>query len=71
MSVEPYYKFKIPICTEEYDKETEENGLSCYLVFTYTAKYPDEGPDVEVEDTVNFEDGYEKQLVQHIKEAVS
>lgn len=39
-------------------------------MFTYTAKYPDEGPEVEVEDSVNFEDNCEKQLIEHIKEAV-
>lgn len=66
---DPLHKFRLQISTENYN-ETEENGLTCYLVFSYTPKYPDEGPLVEVEDSVNFEDDYEDRLLEHIKEAV-
>lgn len=70
LEVEPFYKFRIPICTEDYDKETEENGLACFLVFAYTEKYPDEAPGVEIEDSVNFLDDYDDDLVNHVKETV-
>lgn len=64
------HKFNIRISTEEYDAETESNGLSCQLVFTYTEKYPDTAPEVEIENAVNFEDDYEEKLLEHIKETV-
>lgn len=69
MSTSPH-KFNIAIRTEEYDTETESNGLACQLVFTYTEKYPDTAPLVEIEDAVNFEDDYEEKLLEHIKETV-
>lgn len=64
------HKFRIFISTEEYNQEEESNGLSCRLVFTYTEKYPDTAPLVEVEDAVNFEDDYEAKLLEHINETV-
>ncbi|XP_055322644.1 RWD domain-containing protein 1 [Sitodiplosis mosellana] len=65
------HKFNINISTEEYDAETESNGLSCQLVFTYTTKYPDTAPEVEIENAVNFEDDYEEKLLEHIKETIN
>lgn len=64
------YKFKITISTEGYNAETKSNGLSCQLAFTYTQKYPDESPEVEVENAVNFKDDYEEKLLEFIKETV-
>lgn len=65
------HKFRILISTEEYNRESDENGLACRLVFTYTEKYPDAAPLVEIEDAVNFEDNYEEKLLEHINETVS
>lgn len=64
------HKFNIRISTEEYDAETESNGLSCQLVFTLTEKYPDTAPEVEIENAVNFEDDYDEKLLEHVKETV-
>ncbi|ALC45833.1 CG5515 [Drosophila busckii] len=67
---EPFHKFQIPIATEEYnaDAEDENNkGLSCKLVFEYTATYPDEAPLVEIDEAENFEDSYEEQLLEHLR----
>jgi len=50
---EPFHKFQITISTEEYD--SEDNGLTCKLAFTYQEKYPDVGPLVEI-DEANYED---------------
>lgn len=71
LSSDPYHKFKIPIKTDEYNVEDEDNGLTCHLVFTYTDKYPDTAPLVEIEDPVNFEDGFESRLLEQIQETVS
>lgn len=68
---EPLHRFKLPIATTEYDQEVETEGLSCKLVFTYTEKYPDTAPLVEIEDPENFRDGYEEGLLEHIQETVS
>lgn len=64
------HKFSINISTEDYDADMESNGLGCKLVFTYTEKYPDAAPLVEIEDPINFEDEYEEQLLDHVKETV-
>lgn len=69
LSTSPH-KFGIQISTEEYDAETESNGLACQLVFSYTEKYPDTEPLVEIENAINFEDEYEEKLLEHIKESV-
>lgn len=69
LTSEPLHKFRLQINTEDYN-DTEENGLSCVLAFAYTAKYPDEAPLVEIEDTVNFEDGFTSRLLEHISETV-
>lgn len=72
LEVEPYHKFSIPIATENfYDAENDEEGLSCQLVFTYTSKYPDAAPIVEVEETKNFELDQEEKLIEHVTESVS
>lgn len=46
-------------------------GLSCQLTFTYTAKYPDELPIVEIENEENFGDADRNQLLEHLMEQVS
>lgn len=70
MEKEPLYKFQIPINTEEFDKDTQESGLSCNLIFTYTPTYPDEAPVVEIEEPVNFEEGYETKLLDHLQASI-
>lgn len=39
-------------------------------MFTYTPKYPDEPPAVEIEDTINFEDSYERALLEHLRTTI-
>ncbi|XP_064214130.1 RWD domain-containing protein 1 [Tribolium castaneum] len=70
LGTEPYHKFSVQIKSEEYDPETENTGLACDMVFTYTPKYPDEAPVIELENCDNFEDGYEAQLLDFLKEQV-
>ncbi|XP_067619319.1 RWD domain-containing protein 1 [Eurosta solidaginis] len=67
---EPFYKFSISIATEEYNDEEESSGLACKLVFTYTPNYPDEAPEVAIEDPVNLEDMYEQKLLEHLKKTI-
>lgn len=64
------HKFRLPIATTEYDADVETEGLSCQLLFTYTAKYPDTAPLVEIEEPSNFQDGYEEELLQHIHSTI-
>lgn len=56
----------MPISTEGFDETDPPVGLKCYLVFTYTEKYPDTAPVVEIEDDENFSDDCESQLLAHI-----
>lgn len=69
ISSEPFYKFSIPIKSEEYDTETE-SGLTCNLTFTYTAKYPEETPVIEIENSVNVDQNHEVELLHHLEEQV-
>lgn len=70
LATEPLHKFRLQINTEDYNDTTEANGLACQLAFTYTARYPDEPPLVEIEDAVNFADGFTARLLAHIGETV-
>lgn len=70
LATEPFHKFKIPILTEEFI-EQEENGIACKLVFTYTEKYPDEAPIIEIEDSVNLDNNSLQLLLEHINKTVT
>ncbi|XP_063706956.1 RWD domain-containing protein 1 [Culicoides brevitarsis] len=71
LETEPFHKFGIPIATEEFNTEDQTEGLACKLIFTYTSRYPDEGPLVDVEDPINFEDEIlDERLVEHINEVI-
>lgn len=68
IETKPFHKFSIPIKSEGFD---EGEGLACQLVFTYTAKYPDELPVIEIEDEENFDDLVDKdELLSHLTEQV-
>lgn len=43
--------------------------MSCTLKFTYTPKYPEEPPEIEVQDENNFDEG--PRLTEHLEEVVS
>ncbi|KAJ2951883.1 hypothetical protein O0L34_g4133 [Tuta absoluta] len=63
---EPFHKFSIPIKSEGFD---DGDGLACQLVFTYTTKYPDEVPGIDIENEENFDDVVEKkELLDHLFE---
>ncbi|XP_070503597.1 RWD domain-containing protein 1 [Chironomus tepperi] len=61
-------KFKINVYTEGFREE--QDGLCCDLVFTYTAKYPDEKPIVEIEDEINFESDIKKKVLDGINSCI-
>ncbi|CAG9767992.1 unnamed protein product [Ceutorhynchus assimilis] len=68
IALEPY-KFSVPIKTDDYDDDTDA-GLCCDLVITYTPKYPEEAPIIEIENAENFEEKYEAMLLEHLAEQV-
>lgn len=68
IETKPFHKFSIPIKSEGFD---DGDGLACQLVFTYTAKYPDEMPVIEIENEENFDDVVDKDaLLTHLIEQV-
>lgn len=69
ITTEPYYKFSVPIKTEDYEPDTE-NGLYCDLTVTYTPKYPEEEPLLEIENAENFDEDYESSLLNFLHEQV-
>jgi hypothetical protein len=48
----------------------ENTGLACDLVFTYTPKYPEESPIIEIENAENFDDECETELLSYLREQV-
>lgn len=60
-------KFQIPVKSEEYDGEAG-TGYACTLKFTYTEKYPEEIPEIEIEDMEHFGDDDEIRLKDHLIE---
>ncbi|KRT86049.1 hypothetical protein AMK59_2397 [Oryctes borbonicus] len=69
ITAEPFHKFTIPIKSEEHEPETD-SGLSCNLTFTYTPKYPDEAPLIEIEESENISEEYERKLLGYLKEQI-
>lgn len=68
MDEEKRNKFKINVCTEGYRED--EDGLCCDLVFTYTPKYPDEKPIVDIEEEVNFESDTREKLEEALNACI-
>ncbi|KAJ0178941.1 hypothetical protein K1T71_005716 [Dendrolimus kikuchii] len=66
LETEPFHKFIIPIKSEGFD---DGEGLACQLIFTYTAKYPDELPVIEIDNEENFDNIVDKNdLHIHLEE---
>lgn len=60
-------KFQIPVKSEEYDAEAG-TGYACILKFTYTEKYPEEPPEIELEDMEHFGNEDDVRLKEHLQE---
>ncbi|KAK5649823.1 hypothetical protein RI129_000852 [Pyrocoelia pectoralis] len=67
LTTEPFHKFSILIKSEEYDVDNK-NGLSCNLVFTYTSKYPDEQPYIEIEEPININNSHLEELLLQLQQ---
>lgn len=66
IETKPFHKFSIPIKSEGFD---DGEGLACHLVFTYTSKYPDELPIIEIDNEENFDNIVDKEeLLTHLAE---
>ena len=67
----PYHVFTMPIKTEDFEEESE-NGLFILLKITYTPKYPEELPMLELEECVNIDEyDLRSDLFEHLTEQVS
>ncbi|XP_055380677.1 RWD domain-containing protein 1 [Condylostylus longicornis] len=69
VTTEPFHQFKIPIATEGYSDE-EQNGIKVHLIFTFTEKYPDEAPDVDIDDSINLEEESHQKLLNNISDTI-
>mgnify|MGYP002715729748 FL=1 len=61
------HKFSIQVKSEEYDGDNGE-GLACTIKFTFTPKYPEEIPLIEIIEVDNFRDNYEEELENKLLE---
>ena len=60
----------MPIKTEGFEEESED-GLFILLKVTYTAKYPEELPLIELEECVNIDEyDLRSHLMEHLTEQV-
>jgi len=69
LDTDPRHVFTMPIKTEDYDDEDSEAGIYFLLKFSFTPKYPEELPLLEIEDEVNLDENELRQpLMDHLKE---
>lgn len=65
------HEFTVPVKTENYDPDAdEETGLYVLLRFRFTPKYPDEAPEIEIEDEENMERSHVAALKKYLEEQV-
>ncbi|TRY76300.1 hypothetical protein TCAL_07319 [Tigriopus californicus] len=72
LTSEPRYVFTMPIKTDEYDPDVDESGLFVLLKFSFTPKYPEEAPKIEIEeqsDNLSL-DGTDTKFLAHLNEQV-
>ncbi|ESO84172.1 hypothetical protein LOTGIDRAFT_66926, partial [Lottia gigantea] len=67
--VDPYHVFSLEISSAAGD-EHQDDTITCTLEFTYTEKYPDEPPVIEVTDSENLDFDQTKELNKFIREQV-
>ena len=66
----PYHVFTMPIKTDGFEEENED-GLFILLKVTYTEKYPEELPLLELEECVNIDEyDLRSALMDHLTEQV-
>lgn len=64
----PHHVFTMPIKTENFE-EDEEDGLFILIKITYTPKYPEELPLLELEECVNIDEyDLRDELLEHLTE---
>lgn len=70
LSAEPPRSFTFPVKTADYDEDDPANpGMYVLLKFIHTPKYPEELPEIEIEDfSDNFESDLQSELLSHLKE---
>ncbi|KAK2710849.1 RWD domain-containing protein 1-like [Artemia franciscana] len=69
----PFYKFKIRLCASSTDLEFSTDP-TCFLIFTYTKKYPEEPPLVDIwaeEDDPFFDDLKKEELKEKLQDEAS
>ena len=75
LSESPHHVFTLPVKTEGYDLDNDEDGdtegLYVLLKFSYTAKYPEEAAVLEIEESDEAgEDGIVDKLLEHLGQQV-
>ena len=70
LQTEPRHVFTMPIKSENYEEDSDD-GLYTLLKISYTPKYPEELPILELEDCVNIDEyDLRNDLLQHLIEQV-
>ena len=71
LQTKPHHVFTMPIKTENYDEDGED-GLFTLVKISYTPKYPDELPILELEDCVNIDEyDLRSDLIEHLTQQAS
>jgi hypothetical protein len=69
LSTEPYASFELTVSSQTTREDIET--ASCTLQFTYTPRYPDEPPTMDVKEVVNIDDEYSSEILDLMKQLAS
>lgn len=68
----PYHVVTMPVKTDEYDPDSAKpSGLFALLKISHTPKYPEEVPELEVEESDNLTDEDLDEFKAHLSTVVS
>lgn len=69
VETEPLHKMRFSFKTDNYDEENPEDGSTIAVTIKFTTNYPDEIPEIEIEDSDNLRD--EDEFLTFLKDNVS
>ncbi|KAK6169989.1 hypothetical protein SNE40_018490 [Patella caerulea] len=67
IETEPYYVFALELSSAA-GEEPQDDTITCTLQFTYTPKYPDESPQIEITESENLDFDQTKELNRFMRE---
>jgi hypothetical protein len=70
LETEPYTSFQMIVSTQSMGSSDDDTSATIIIRFTYTEKYPDEAPIIEITGSDNLEEDQVEALTQMMKDLV-